>query len=32
MTLQTIDTDQPLFDSRTTSSEYIDPARTDVAL
>ena len=32
MTLQTIDVDQHLFESRTTWSEYIDPARQSDAL
>ena len=32
MTLQTIDVDQHLFESRTTWSEYIDPAHRPDAL
>ena len=32
MTLQTIDVDQHLFETRTTWSEYIDPAHRDDAL
>jgi hypothetical protein len=32
VTLQTIDVDQHLFESRTTWSEYIDPARRSDAL